>query len=227
MRTLVLGDIHGAYKALRQCFERSSFDPDNDRLIFIGDAVDGWSGSPDCVEALRRVANLIYILGNHDVWLLDWFLYEETPELWLSQGGRATIDAYSRRPWVEKKARHLEFLLTGRLYFVDEDHRLFVHAGLKPGVSLESQQPDLLMWDREIFHVRGGVKGYSEVFIGHSPTLNEETTEPLNFGGKDNLWRIDTGAGYWGPLTIIDVVTKQFWQSDPVQDLYPGETART
>lgn len=43
MRTLVMGDIHGGYKALMQCLERSKFDYEKDTLIQLGDICDGWS----------------------------------------------------------------------------------------------------------------------------------------------------------------------------------------
>ena len=33
LKTYAIGDIHGAYKALIQCFERSKFDYKKDRLI--------------------------------------------------------------------------------------------------------------------------------------------------------------------------------------------------
>ena len=42
MKTYAIGDIHGAYKALIQCFERSKFDYKNDRLIVMGDVCDGY-----------------------------------------------------------------------------------------------------------------------------------------------------------------------------------------
>jgi len=45
-RTLVIGDIHGAYKALVQCLERSGFDKEKDTLITIGDVCDGWHETP-------------------------------------------------------------------------------------------------------------------------------------------------------------------------------------
>jgi serine/threonine protein phosphatase 1 len=44
-KTFVIGDIHGAYLALKQVLERSDFDYENDLLITIGDIVDGWSDS--------------------------------------------------------------------------------------------------------------------------------------------------------------------------------------
>ncbi len=41
-RRFVIGDIHGAHRALLQCFERSGFDRQNDLLICLGDLCDGW-----------------------------------------------------------------------------------------------------------------------------------------------------------------------------------------
>lgn len=41
-----------------------------------------------------------------------------------------------------------------------------------------------------------------------------------------NIWNIDTGAAFKGPLTIMDVDTKEFWQSEPLPNLYPNEKGR-
>ena len=55
MRTLVCGDIHGAHRALLQCFEKSSFDYEKDKLICLGDVADGWSEVPECFDELLKV----------------------------------------------------------------------------------------------------------------------------------------------------------------------------
>ena len=34
---------------------------------------------------------------------------------------------------------------------------------------------------------------------------------------------MDTGAAYTGSLSIMDIDSKQFWQSDPLPSLYPKE----
>ncbi len=47
-KTFVIGDIHGAYRALRQCLERSTFDFEKDRLICLGDVCDGWPETKAC-----------------------------------------------------------------------------------------------------------------------------------------------------------------------------------
>jgi serine/threonine protein phosphatase 1 len=41
-----------------------------------------------------------------------------------------------------------------------------------------------------------------------------------------NVWNIDTGAAFNGRLSILEVESKKFWQSDVVQNLYPDETGR-
>jgi serine/threonine protein phosphatase 1 len=64
---------------------------------------------------------------------------------------------------------------------------------------------------------------YSEIFIGHTPVTKLGKFIPLLMG---NVWNVDTGAAFRGPLTIMDVDTKQYWQSDPLPDIYPGERGR-
>ncbi|MFA5802549.1 MAG: metallophosphoesterase [Thermoleophilia bacterium] len=226
MKTFVLGDIHGAWRALRQVFERSGFDAKKDELIFLGDAVDGWPQSPECVEELMRVKNLVYLLGNHDAWALDWLKDGRISSEWLEQGGQATLDAYSLPQWNEKKAEHIEFLSNARLNYLDRENRLFVHGGIDPMLPLDQQDEQDLIWDRTLFDLAGGVPEYREIFIGHTVTLTENTDKPLQFGKNDNIWRLDTGAGWDGRLTIMDVETREYWQSDPVAELYPDEKGR-
>jgi serine/threonine protein phosphatase 1 len=67
------------------------------------------------------------------------------------------------------------------------------------------------------------LKLFSEIYIGHTPTLYYGTDEPMQ---GCNVWNLDTGAAFYGKLSIMDINTKQFWQSDVVKDLYPGEVGR-
>jgi serine/threonine protein phosphatase 1 len=38
-----------------------------------------------------------------------------------------------------------------------------------------------------------------------------------------NIYNIDTGAGHNGRLTIMNIETKEYWQSDLVEELYIRE----
>ena len=71
-KTFVIGDIHGANKALEEVLEKSNFDYDNDTLISLGDLCDGYSETPQVIETLMKIKNLVSIIGNHDSWLYDY-----------------------------------------------------------------------------------------------------------------------------------------------------------
>jgi hypothetical protein len=64
---------------------------------------------------------------------------------------------------------------------------------------------------------------YTKVFIGHTPTITARTSKPMNIG---NVWNVDTGAAFYGPITIMNVETQEYWQSDYVFKLYPDERGR-
>ena len=57
-RTLVIGDIHGGYKALVQLLERAIV-THNDTLIFLGDYVDGWSQSSEVINYLIKLNEIL------------------------------------------------------------------------------------------------------------------------------------------------------------------------
>jgi serine/threonine protein phosphatase 1 len=93
-RTFILGDVHGAYRALIQVFERSGFDPLTDRLISLGDVADRNPDVAKCFDELLKIRDLVYILGNHDWWLMEWFLEAKSDPMWIFQGGNASIRSY-------------------------------------------------------------------------------------------------------------------------------------
>ncbi len=242
-RTLVIGDIHGGLRALHQILERANVTK-NDTLIFLGDYIDGWSQSPQVIDfliELNQQQNCIFIRGNHDELLLDWLLSnnENIDEgMWFKHGGEATVLAYANIS-VNKKKVHIEFLNALQDYYLDEQHRLFIHAGFTNmnGVKYE-YFPKLFYWDRtlwetalaldeaieksSIFYPRR-LTLYKEVYIGHTPVTRIGETIPVQ---KACVWNIDTGAAFKGPLTIIDINTKEFWQSEPLPNLYPTEKGR-
>lgn len=246
-RTFCVGDIHGGYLGLVQVLEKVNFDYDNDRLIALGDVTDGWSETAECIELLLKIKNLVYIKGNHDEWT-ERFLkitLKQGPSqynsLWYNQGGKATYFSYLNNEDLVDK--HLEFLSNAKLYYLDEDNRLFLHAGLDPDIDLDKQhhtdvgqktgENATFYWDRLLWmhmvskhrHVEDIVwERYKEIYIGHTPTIRQfEHGNPVNIG---NVWNMDTGATYNGKLSIMDINTKEVTQSDFLYDLYPDEMGR-
>lgn len=240
MRTFVIGDIHGAYKALVQLMERIPVSK-GDTLIFLGDYVDGWSESPQVIDHLMRLQNdynCIFIRGNHDVKCYEWLQNNTVIGDWLLHGGGATQDAYAKVSDA-KIARHLKFITDLQDYYIDSENRLFVHAGFTSakGVEKESYAPNFC-WDRTLWECAYALdpslaitdkrypvrlKLYNEIYIGHTATTRYEEILPIQGG---NLWNLDTGAAFYGKLTGMDVDSKMFFQSDVVMDLYPGESGR-
>lgn len=239
-RILVIGDIHGAYRALEQIFERAAVTK-NDQLIFLGDYVDGWGHSPevlDCLIKMKQTHNCIFMRGNHDDLLLQWLKSGEYTEEWFTHGGQLTTETY-RNLSEDKKQLHILFLESLQDYYLDDRNRLFVHAGFTNlnGVSHEYFRK-LFYWERTLWETALALDKnldhnhpqypkrftlYKEIFIGHTPVTRIGMTTPVNMA---NIWNIDTGAAFKGPLSIMDADTKEYWQSDSVYTLYPEESGR-
>ncbi len=231
MRRFVIGDIHGAHKALLQCFERSKFDRGQDLLISLGDVCDGWPEVSKVVDELLRIKNMKLILGNHDAWTLQWMRNGWMDENWTSQGGSATLQSYQNNKEAVPKS-HLE-LFQNAPFYIELGKQLFVHGGLDPSMALHEQDPEFLMWDRELLdeavHAQEITPDYrygkwNEIFIGHTPTQVYKSSEPTH---ACNVWALDTGCGWSGKLTMMDMDTYEYWQSDPVRELYPNFPGRT
>ena len=242
-RTLVIGDIHGGLRALHQVLERAKVTKE-DKLIFLGDFVDGWSQSPQVLDfliALDQQQKCIFIRGNHDELLLNWLNSDNENidvTMWYNHGGEATVLAYSTVS-ESRKQQHIEFLTNLKDYHLDKHHRLFVHAGFTNmnGVNYE-YYPRLFYWDRSLWETALALDPalektsplyprrlnlYKEIYIGHTPVTKIDQTIPVH---KACVWNVDTGAAFKGPLTILDVDTKEFWQSELLQHLYPTEKGR-
>lgn len=239
-RTLVIGDIHGGFKALQQIFERAEVTP-NDKLIFLGDYVDGWSESSRIIQFLIDLSQkqeCIFIKGNHDVWCEDWLALGQSPDMWLFNGGKSTVESYAEYP-LEVLDNHLEFFQRMKSYHVDDQNRLFIHAGY---ASMHGPEKEVYSsnyrWDRTLWETAVAMDKklernsefypkrlllFKEIFIGHTPTLDIGSKIPTN---KANVWNMDTGAAFTGALSIMDIDTREFWQSDPLPSLYPDEKGR-
>lgn len=222
MNSFVIGDIHGSYKALGQCLQRSRFNAESDRLIVLGDVCDGYPEVRECVEFLRKLPHCDLIRGNHDQWALDWTLTGVASPDWTSQRGESTIHSYNGGPMPPE---HAAFLKSGRLW-LEVETKLFVHGGFNPNLPISVQNPQDLMWDRTLIyaayqkHITGRNEPfghYEEIYIGHTPTQKFGSSLPLHLC---NVWAMDTGAGWSGPLTIMNIETKQYWQSEPSAQLY-------
>jgi serine/threonine protein phosphatase 1 len=150
----------------------------------------------------------------------------------------ASLDSYAKASDKVKDV-HIKFYDNLVNYYVDGENRLFIHAGFTNLKGVEQEYDSkTFYWDRTLWEMALSLNPslnssddfypkrlthYKEIFIGHTPVTRIGRTIPKKAA---NIWNVDTGAAFKGPLTIMDVATKKFWQSDPVYLLYPGENGR-
>ncbi len=232
--------MHGGLRALMQVLDKAEVTSD-DKLIFLGDYVDGWSESAQTIQYLIELSEkqeCIFILGNHDLWCKLWLEKGASNPIWLAHGGQGTIESYIKTGYLTSEV-HRAFFDQLKNYYLDDANRLFVHAGFTSmhGVEKEYNENDFY-WDRTLWesarilkHVSEEKRSeietrlslYNEIYIGHTPTMNYNVPTPINVA---NLWNVDTGAAFTGKLTVLDINTKDYWQSDRVMELYPNEKGR-
>lgn len=236
----VVGDLHGGLKALKQVLEKAPIQK-QDTLIFLGDYVDGWSDSAATVSfliQLEQEQNCIFIRGNHDDLVMQYLKGKEMSDKWLLHGGQSSKDGYALLSKQEKEA-HIAFYERLHDYHIDSKNRMYCHAGFQNQNGPEAEwYSTAFYWDRTLWemvcamdaNLRDGdlhypkrLSLYSEIYIGHTPVTKIGATTPVQ---RANVWNIDTGAAFMGPVTIIDVETKEYWQSDPVWQLYAEEQGR-
>jgi serine/threonine protein phosphatase 1 len=231
LRTYAIGDIHGHLDKLRQVHAWIADDRrhqgGDDVVVHIGDLVDRGPDSSGVVEYLRAGVvggqPWVVLKGNHDR-LMCWYLEQPSrvdPRLfeglsWLHPrlGGLATLASYGvDDAELEDAARHglaraavpdahVAFL-AGLDTVYCTDGVIFVHAGIRPGVALDQQAEQDLVWIREPF--LSDTRDHGRLVI-HGHTVVEEVT---HYGNRIN---IDTGAGFGGPLAVIVIEGREAWR---------------
>ena len=221
-----IGDVHGCDDLLAELLSKIDEDslarPRAKRiLVFLGDLIDRGPASAAVVERLRTFrpdgTRLIFLAGNHEEVLLRILDGEAglVPD-WLRFGGREClksygVDAERLRRMTPARAlatirsaipdKHVEFLRAFDDTFRAGDY-LFVHAGIRPGVSLTDQARADLRWIREPFLSDRAEHGFVVV---HGHTIRQEVED------RSNRIGIDTGAYRFGVLTALGLQGADRW----------------
>ncbi|MBI4767088.1 MAG: serine/threonine protein phosphatase [Deltaproteobacteria bacterium] len=210
-RIFAVGDIHGCYFKLDRLMDKIKLNFEKDVLLFLGDYIDRGDQSKEVVEYLvqlkRKQPSTVFLLGNHEQMLQE-FLGGEHINQFLVNGGKKTLDSYlgdnrlysSRDPRTIFPPEHLDFFNSLCPHYETEDY-IFVHAGLREGIPLESQDLFDLLWIREDFYFSKFDFGKTVVF-GHTPFQ-----KPFIYKNKIG---IDTGAAYGNKLTCLELPDMRF-----------------
>jgi len=176
-----IGDVHGCHAALLALEARIREDTAGHRgtqplIIYLGDYVDRGPASSAVIEHLAAERHgdgieRIALCGNHDDTFLKFIADPPRHQRWLDFGGDATLRSYGLEPSgylgrpgglqalgsdlrARMPARHIAFL-QGLPIAARCGDRLFVHAGILPGVPLRQQEDHDMMWIREPFLSEG------------------------------------------------------------------------
>jgi serine/threonine protein phosphatase 1 len=193
MKTYVIGDVHGMLDKLEEMLDRIPFDPEEDRLAFVGDYIDRGPNSRGVVDRILGLTDegveTICLKGNHECMWID-YLKDINTVSFLLNGGVDTIKCYDEPEPPESHRRFLDNLLP---YYEMEDF-ILVHAGLRPGIPLRKQTEEDMCWIRFDF-IDSDYDFGKKIVFGHTP-FGRPYVDRYKIG-------IDTGAVYGNRLTCV------------------------
>jgi serine/threonine protein phosphatase 1 len=196
--TYVIPDVHGRYDLLCEGLSDISAHSQGSAgvIVMLGDYVDKGPDSKQVIDRLLSgVAdgwNLVALKGNHDAMMVEALRDPSKMAAWMEKGGDAALASYGGDPAAVPQS-HIAWLDQLRLMHVDT-HRLYVHAGVDPDISLARQNEATLLWKR---YPKGFSGGFGELHVVHGHDNFPEG--PLLYQGRTNL---DTLAWRTGRLTI-------------------------
>jgi serine/threonine protein phosphatase 1 len=219
LRIYAIGDVHGRLDLLLKMYdaiiEHRDRKPVADwRIIHLGDYVDRGADSKGVIDFLIRAteqdSRVIALAGNHDVGFLDFLAEPALDGLFAHNGGRETALSYGVRIDLSDRAG-LRAQAQSLREAVPEAHRAFLqglkfscafgdfffcHAGIRPRVPLDSQDPSDLIWIREVFLNFEDL--HPKIVVhGHTPTPEPDI--------RANRANVDTGAFRTGVLSALVV----------------------
>ncbi len=215
IRLYAIGDVHGRRDLLDLMLEKIEGEETRLRkkVVFLGDYVDRGPSTKEVIDRLTRLRenpsiDWIFLKGNHEASMMQFLTEPARFESWLDWGGEETAASYGVEGAARRAPGDVARDLLGRMPKAHRDflsglaltHRagdyLFVHAGLMPGVPIDEQSEEHLLWIRKRFHEAGGSEWPDITIVhGHHPIKKP----------RDAGWRIavDTGAVWTGRLTAV------------------------
>jgi diadenosine tetraphosphatase ApaH/serine/threonine PP2A family protein phosphatase len=216
-RVYAIGDVHGRRDLLEQLLDRirahaaAASSPATNVLLLLGDYIDRGPDSKGVIDLLLGFDapdwETVFLRGNHDQALLDFLNDPPFYRAWRGYGAPETLLSYGVKPplfddeaeFIKARDALTEKLPPAHLAFLqglanshEEGDYFFVHAGVRPGIPLDRQMPEDLLWIRDDFLNSNRAFG-KFVVHGHTPT-----EKPVR---RSNRLGLDTGAHATGCLT--------------------------
>lgn len=209
--TVAVGDIHGCFDALTALLDACETITAGSvaRFVFVGDYVDRGPDSRKIVDLLSQKQRaepdrFICLLGNHEEMLVRAAAADRSDRdlmSWWGNGGESTLDSYGVNDPGDLPLDHLDWIRSRPISF-SEQHRFYVHAGIRPAIPIASQGREDMLWIREPFLSSEEDHG---IFIVHGHTPTKSRIPDL----RSNRLNLDTGACFGGRLTAAIFTSDQ------------------
>ena len=227
-RVYAIGDVHGRLDLLEQLVglirrDNAGRSPARVTLVCVGDIIDRGPDSAEivrrCMQFSGRTDRFAVLKGNHEAMLVDALAGDFLAlSLWLRSGGDAALSSWGVADALVAKGPSRELVraaraqisaktlawLAGRPLLRRVGDYVFVHAGIRPGVDIDLQTPEDLLWIREEFLESEADHDGQVVVHGHSVSDEGVVSRPNRIG-------IDTGAYRTNTLSAVMLEADERW----------------
>jgi serine/threonine protein phosphatase 1 len=188
--TYAIPDLHGRIDLLECAIDRivEHSARASATVVTLGDYIDRGPDSRQVVERLMKwrsdTLRLVALKGNHEAMMWEVCNNLTDLEWWIKHGGGQTLKSYGSQHGNDVRVvprAHLDWIAGLAPMHVDP-HRVFVHAAVDPGIGLDRQSEQTLLWKR---YPAGSDTGHGNRHVVHGHHANPKA--PLVTKGRTNL----------------------------------------
>jgi serine/threonine protein phosphatase 1 len=212
-RIFAIGDIHGCRKTFEKLLTDKIKIKMEDAVYCIGDYIDRGEDSKGVIDLILELRgegyNILTLRGNHEQMMLDARNDKKALKLWLSNGGKKTLESFGINSLDNLPGKYFSFLEQTEFY-LQKDNYIFAHAGLNFNNEDFFEDKEAMLWERG-FHPQQPALGKRILIHGHTPI-------PLVFILRQagNCINIDGGCVYrnrsnFGNLVAISLLDKNYF----------------
>ena len=219
-RVFALSDLHGQWELWQQI---KQFLNQDDKLYFLGDAIDRGPRGYDIMKELLCDNRVTYIMGNHEYMMMNalremrsngGFFMGEDCQTWSWNGCSPTLEAWQSNGMMYDWIHVINELPTEATYINAEDREVCLcHAGFTPGAK-PSQREDMV-WDRQHIIDKTPEEWADGGFIvvhGHTPTPHltmklDEANRVAVWNNRGRKWKYQekNGIVVYADATKVDI----------------------
>ncbi len=224
VRIYAIGDVHGRADLLDRMLSRidahiAAHPAARPIHLLVGDYIDRGPASREVLDLLINCARwreMIFLRGNHETFIFEFLQNPAFYREWGKMGGIETLMSYGLKPPINADAATQKELASALDSALPQAHRnflgsltssfscggfFFAHAGVRPGVPLNKQRDDDLLWIRDDFLLYE--EDFGKIVVhGHTPVRELDV--------RPNRINIDTGAYATGRLSCLIIEGDKF-----------------